>query len=151
MGFENELISQTKFPHQPSREVPSRVANFPCRAGSPGRSWKPSRACRLRAGICRQRRGLGKVESWASAEGPFRFRASHKSNCVTGRFGRSASGFGLSGARRKVIVNGVLLRSDVFMEYFRLGRIITRFTFTGIADLEFESAQPSVVKSIKQR
>jgi hypothetical protein len=37
------------------------------------------------------------------------------------------------------------------MEYLRLGRMITRFTWAGIADLEFESAQPSVVKSIKQR
>lgn len=54
-------------------------------------------------------------------------------------------------ARRKVIVNGVLLRSLVFIKYFRLGRMITRFTLAGIAALEFESAQPSVVKSIKQR
>jgi hypothetical protein len=59
--------------------------------------------------------------------------------------------FGYPGVRRKVIVNGVLLRSAAFIEYFRLGRIITRFTWAGIAALEFESAQPSVVKSIKQR
>jgi len=38
VGFENELIGQTNFPHQPSCEVPSRAANFfPVRAGSPGR------------------------------------------------------------------------------------------------------------------
>ena len=59
--------------------------------------------------------------------------------------------FGYPGAGWKVIVNGVLLRSAVFIEYFRLRRIITRFTLAGIAALEFESAQPSVVKSIKQR
>jgi hypothetical protein len=56
-----------------------------------------------------------------------------------------------SGARPKVIINGVLLRSAGFIEYFRLGRIMTRFTRAGIAALEFESAQPSVVKSIMQR
>ena len=37
VGFENELIGQTNFPHQPRREVPSRVANFYLSAGSPGR------------------------------------------------------------------------------------------------------------------
>jgi hypothetical protein len=37
VGFENELISQTNFPHQPSSRRPSRAANFPIRAGSPGR------------------------------------------------------------------------------------------------------------------
>lgn len=83
--------------------------------------------------------------------GASRFRSRQKSNCATGPFGRSASLFRLSGARRKVSVNGVLLRSVVFIEYFRLGRMITRFTWAGIAALEFESAQPSVVKSIKQR
>jgi hypothetical protein len=55
------------------------------------------------------------------------------------------------GVRRKVLVNGVLLRSAAFIKYFRLGRIMARFTWAGIAALEFESAQPSVVKSIKQR
>ena len=28
VGFENELIGQTNFPHQPSSRRPSRVANF---------------------------------------------------------------------------------------------------------------------------
>lgn len=53
--------------------------------------------------------------------------------------------------RRQVAVNGVLLRSAAFIEYFPLRRIITRFALAGIAALEFDSAQPSVVKSIKQR
>jgi hypothetical protein len=52
---------------------------------------------------------------------------------------------------RKVIVNGVLLRSAAFIKYFRRRRIMARITWAGIAALEFESAQPSVVKSIKQR
>jgi hypothetical protein len=52
---------------------------------------------------------------------------------------------------RKAAVNGVLLQSGVFIEYFRRGRIMSRFAIAGIAVLEFESAQPSVVKSIKQR
>jgi len=44
-----------------------------------------------------------------------------------------------------------LLQSVVFIEYFRFGRIITRLTLAGIVAVEFESAHPSVVKSIKQR
>jgi hypothetical protein len=52
---------------------------------------------------------------------------------------------------RKAAVNGVLLQSGFFIEYFRRGRIMSRFAVAGIAVLEFESAQPSVVKSIKQR
>ena len=62
--------------------------------------------------------------------------------------------FGRPCACRKAVINGVLLQSYGFTEYFRLGRIIARFTQAGIAALEtslFESAQPSVVKSIKQR
>ena len=52
---------------------------------------------------------------------------------------------------RKALVNGVLLQSGVFIEYFRRGRSWPRFAVAGIAVLEFESAKPSVVKSIKQR
>jgi hypothetical protein len=39
----------------------------------------------------------------------------------------------------------------IFTEYFRLGPIIARLYLQGIAALNFESANPSVVKSIKQR
>jgi hypothetical protein len=53
--------------------------------------------------------------------------------------------------RRKAGVNGVLLQSGGFTEYFRRRPIMRRFATAGIAVLEFESAQPSVVKSIKQR
>jgi hypothetical protein len=52
---------------------------------------------------------------------------------------------------RKAGVNGVLLQSGGFTEYFRRRPIMRRFAAAGIAVLEFESAQPSVVKSIKQR
>jgi hypothetical protein len=44
-----------------------------------------------------------------------------------------------------------LLQSGLFTQYFRLRRIVTRFREPGIAALEFQSAQPSIVKSIKQR
>jgi len=54
-------------------------------------------------------------------------------------------------SRRQAIVNGVLLQSGAFTQYFCLQRIITRFRQPGIAALEFQSAGPSVVKSIKQR
>jgi hypothetical protein len=61
--------------------------------------------------------------------------ARHKSNCAAGAFGRTAGRFQPAGVRRQVIVNGVLLQSVAFIEYFRLGRIITRFTVAGIAAL----------------
>jgi hypothetical protein len=54
-------------------------------------------------------------------------------------------------AHRKGTVNGVLLQSGLFIEYYRSGRIITRFSQAGIAAVDFASADPSIVKSIKQR
>jgi hypothetical protein len=44
-----------------------------------------------------------------------------------------------------------LLQSGLFIEYYRPGRIITRFSQAGIAAVDFASADPSIVKSIKQR
>jgi len=44
-----------------------------------------------------------------------------------------------------------LLHSGLFIEYYRSGRIITRFSQAGIAAVDFASADPSIVKSIKQR
>jgi hypothetical protein len=44
-----------------------------------------------------------------------------------------------------------LLQSGVFIEYYRRRRIIARFRQAGIAAVDFASADPSVVKSIKQR
>jgi hypothetical protein len=65
VGFKNELIGQSNFPHQPRHAKSlSRVANFPEPAGFPDALEIPSRTGRLRAGICRQRPGLGKAESW---------------------------------------------------------------------------------------
>jgi hypothetical protein len=54
-------------------------------------------------------------------------------------------------AHRKGTVNGVLLQSGFFIEYYCPGRIIARFSQAGIAAVNFASADPSVVKSIKQR
>jgi hypothetical protein len=54
-------------------------------------------------------------------------------------------------AHRKDTVNGVLLQSGLFIEYYRSGRIITRSSQAGIAAVDFASADPSIVKSIKQR
>ena len=51
----------------------------------------------------------------------------------------------------KAGVNGVLLPSRVFIKYFRVGPMLARFSDERIATLEFESANPSIVKSIKQR
>ena len=44
-----------------------------------------------------------------------------------------------------------MLQSRAFTQYFCLHRIIAPFELSGIATLEFQSAGPSVVKSIKQR
>jgi hypothetical protein len=52
---------------------------------------------------------------------------------------------------RKAAVNGVLLPSRVFIKYFRVGPMLRRFSDERIATLEFESANPSIVKSIRQR
>jgi len=54
-------------------------------------------------------------------------------------------------AHRKGTVNGVLLQSGLFIEYYRRERIIARFRQAGIAAVDFASADPSIVKSIKQR
>src|SRR5207248_11407537 len=66
LGFENELIGQTKFPHQPSsRGAPRARLIFTSPAGSSPDVLEPVPDCRLLGGICRQREELGKVESWA--------------------------------------------------------------------------------------
>lgn len=54
-------------------------------------------------------------------------------------------------AHRKAAVNGVLLQSGLFIEYYRPEQIISRFSQAGIAAVDFASADPSIVKSIKQR
>jgi hypothetical protein len=42
MGFENELISQTNFPRQPSARIRSRAANFSLFGQALPDVWKPS-------------------------------------------------------------------------------------------------------------
>lgn len=54
-------------------------------------------------------------------------------------------------AHRKAAVNGVLLQSGLFIEYYRPEQIISRFSQAGIAAVDFASADPSIVKSIRQR
>ena len=66
-------------------------------------------------------------------------------------YGRVLRGFLAVPAHRKEAVNGVLLHSEDFIEYFCRRRIIASWQKAGIAAVEFESASPSVVKSIKQR
>jgi hypothetical protein len=48
VGFENELISQTNFPHQPSPRSPSRVANFSLFGQALPDVLESVQACRLR-------------------------------------------------------------------------------------------------------
>ena len=64
---------------------------------------------------------------------------------------RSRERFSAVPAHRKAGINGVLLQSGRFIEYYRRGRIIARFSQAGIAAVDFASADPSIVKSIKQR
>src|SRR5437868_401480 len=124
---------------------------FPCSGRLSWTSWKSSRARRLRAGICRQRYGLGKVESCRGGN------AHAGSGCAISRMAPIARPGWLAvharprSSRRQAIVNGVLLQLGAFTQYFCPRRIITRFRQPGIAALEFQSAEPSVVKSIKQR
>jgi hypothetical protein len=54
-------------------------------------------------------------------------------------------------AHRKGRINGVLLQSGHFIEYYRPEPIIFRPRQAGIATVDFASADPSVVKSIRQR
>jgi hypothetical protein len=63
----------------------------------------------------------------------------------------SPAGFSALPAHRKGTVNGVLLQSGLFIEYYRPERTIARFRQAGIAAVDFASADPSIVKSIKQR
>jgi hypothetical protein len=68
VGFKNELIGQSNFPHRPSRPTCRRawpILSLP--AGSLGRLGNSVPARPPPAGICRQPFGLGKVESWAYA------------------------------------------------------------------------------------
>jgi hypothetical protein len=51
----------------------------------------------------------------------------------------------------KAVVNVVLREYGLFTKSFRLGAKVWRFTGTGHPTLEFVSANPTVIKSIKQR
>ena len=105
----------------------------------------PVRNCRLRPGICRQRQGLRKVES----------------NRVRGPFVEWPQGSGLSGAERlsavsahsgKRAVNGVWTKFPGFMENLSpRADGWTSLIADRITALEFERANASIVKSIKQR
>src|SRR3979411_443814 len=83
VGFENELIGQSNLPHQPRARLAvvrgqslltGRCSKHP---GNPVPDLPPP------AGICRQPRGLGKVQSWASAG------SIKKRGCVVGLHERS--------------------------------------------------------------
>jgi hypothetical protein len=52
--------------------------------------------------------------------------------------------------RRQAAINGVLLRSQAFIEYFRVGPMLCSLSWDKFAILEFESANSSIVKSIRQ-
>jgi hypothetical protein len=53
--------------------------------------------------------------------------------------------------RRQAAINGVLLRSQAFIEYFRVGPMLCSLSWDGFSALKFESANSSIVKSIRQR
>jgi hypothetical protein len=66
------------------------------------------------------------------------------------RIGRLAEAFGGPAPIPKATINGVLTPSRVFMEYFSPGPMIRRLGLR-ISAVDFESANASVVKSIRQR
>ena len=65
------------------RDVPRAWPIFPCSGRLSRTSWKPSRACRLRAGICRQRHGIRQGGKLTRGKRTRRFRMRHKSNCAS--------------------------------------------------------------------
>src|ERR1700681_746616 len=65
VGFENELISQSNFPHQPSPRRPHRGWPILLIGRFSPTPWNSLRTGRLRAGICRQRPSLRKAERLA--------------------------------------------------------------------------------------
>jgi hypothetical protein len=54
-------------------------------------------------------------------------------------------------AARKAAINGISIEFYVFIEYLRLGPMVGCLHLERIATLEFQSANPTIVKSIKQR
>ena len=154
-GFENELIGQSNFPHQPSPRSSRAWPIFPNRQALLRTPWKSVPDRPPPGGICRQRPALRKVESWASGG------AGRLVEFALSPIAWSAQ---LSGCRdgvrqpfepvRKAAINAVWMQSSGFIEYLPLRPMIGCFDHSvleRIAALEFESANPSVVKSIKQR
>ena len=151
VGFENELIGQSNFPHQPSPRRPvARGRFFPYAAGSSRTSWKsvpdlpppgrnmPSTARVRQGGKLGMRRGPGPTAPLVELR-------------QSGRSGRFADGFRLHGCR-KAVVNGILPQSRRFHQIFSPWADDSRvFIGIGLQPWNFESAKPSVVKSIKQR
>jgi len=106
--------------------------------------WTIRRTGHLQGGICRQRPGLRKVESSASLHPPIAApsrSAGHKQPIC----GMSA------GSRRKAAINAILPRAGQFIKNLRFRSIFECSHYDGIAALEFESANPTIIKSIKQR
>jgi hypothetical protein len=106
---------------------------FPEPAGFPDALEIPSRTGRLRAGICRQRRGLRKAESWALAKRGSGAASPLVEGC-RGGIDRFAPGFGGSlnpayrcGSTRKAAINGVLTQNYVFIKNLPLGPMVARF------------------------
>ncbi|MDP3078760.1 hypothetical protein [Bradyrhizobium sp.] len=121
VGFENELIGQSNSPNSHRREA--RFAHdqflptgrFPRRLGNPVPDVPPP------AGICRQRPGLRKVESWpyaaAKCPAPDRPLVELPGTRLLVRRSSPAS----AGPHRKARINGVWTLSSVFIEYLSLG------------------------------
>ena len=131
------------------REAPRAWPIFPCPAGSPETSWKPSRTCRLRAGICRQRQGIrqgGKLGMAGARPVPVR----HKSNCATDRSVDRPAISATPGAGKPSLTVFCCNRS-LSQNISASGASSRDLQRQGLRPLDFESAKPSVVKSIKQR
>jgi hypothetical protein len=99
------------------------------------------------AGICRQRKELGKAESWASAGVRRGFGLAvklHKPSILPD--GRMADSI-----RRKAAINGISIGFYAFTKYLRLTTMVGFLHLERIAAVEFESANPTIIKSIKQR
>ena len=123
VGFENELISQTNFPRQPSARIRSRAANFSLFGQAlrdvletvpnpppPGRNMPSTVWVRQGGKLPRENRAC-------------RFRMRHKSHGAAARPAGSPS----APSRPQAVINGVLWDLRHFTQYFRRQRIIARF------------------------
>src|SRR6202048_3002384 len=158
VGFENELIGQSNFPHQPSLARYAAIAIFPNRqvllrrlgnrpGPPPPGANMPSTPCLVQGGKLGMRgvawsRGLAISRI---AQGPYEMGCATASAALLGDPGKSS----LTVFRRNLCAFSRFHQK--FPPRSRWFGVLHIVYLERIAAVEFESANPQVVKSIKQR